>query len=66
MNNLIQELPHHLKDNIFMAGEEPAWPKQAALEIIEFCMAESIAVLGGEVWLPTDPGPTVPTPYIYT
>lgn len=66
MKNVIQKLPHHLKGNVFMAGEEPAWPKHAALEVIEFCMAESIAVLGGEVWVPTDPGPTIPTPYIYT
>ena len=24
-----------------------------------------MAVLGGELWLATDPGPTIPTPYIY-
>ena len=28
---------------------EPVGLKHAALEVIEFCMAESIAVLGGEV-----------------
>jgi hypothetical protein len=24
-----------------------------------------MAVVGGEIWLPTKPGPTIPTPYIY-
>ncbi len=44
---------------------ELAWPRLEALEVIECLSARHIAILGGEVWLPTVPGPTLPPPNLY-
>jgi hypothetical protein len=66
MRNLFEKLPQSLKDNAYVAGEESAWYKADVLDVVEFCKEQGIAVLGGEVWLPTNPGPTIPTPFIYT
>ena len=53
MHNLFGKLPQHLKDNAYLVGEESAWIKDDALGVIDFCKEQEIAVLGGEVWLPT-------------
>ena len=66
MHDLFGELPQHLKDNAYLVGEESAWLKNDALDVIDLCKEQGIAVLGGEVWLPTQPGPTIPTPFMYT
>jgi hypothetical protein len=66
MRNLFEKLPQSLRDNAYVAGEESAWYRDDALGVVEFCKEQGIAVLGGEVWLPTHPGPTIPTPFIYT
>lgn len=66
MHNLLERLPQLLKDRTYSAGEELAWYKDDALGVIEFCKEQGIAVLGGEVWIPTKPGPTIPTPFVYT
>jgi hypothetical protein len=50
----------------FSKGGEPAWPMSDALKIVEWAMKSGIAVFGVEIWLPSTPGPTIPTPYIYT
>lgn len=66
MHDFFGKLPQHLQDNAYLVGEESAWLKNDALGVIDFCKEQGIAVLGGEVWLPTQPGPTIPTPFIYT
>jgi hypothetical protein len=45
--------------------DELAWPRDWALQVIDFAGRHSIAVLGVEVWLATTPEPTIPEPYIY-
>ena len=66
MYNLLKKLPQRLKDGAYSADEESAWHKDDALGVIEFCKEQGIAVLGGEVWVPTKPGPTIPSPFVYT
>src|SRR5437660_943483 len=39
---------------------------EAALKVIHLATAAGVAVEGMEIWLPTKPGPTIPTPFIYT
>lgn len=65
MHDLLGSLPQHLKDKAYLADKESAWPKDEALSVVEFCKGQGIAVLGGEVWLPTQSGPTIPTPVMY-
>ena len=47
-------------------GSEAAWPADEALKVIDWATRSQIAVIGIEVWLPTIPGPTIPTPFVYT
>jgi hypothetical protein len=64
--NLIDTLPEDLLIEAYIAGGEAAWPREKALEVVNFLSKNSLPVCGIEIWLPTDPGPTIPTPYIYT
>ena len=60
------KLPDRLRSVAYCSGEEAAWPNEQTLMVID-CLTElDVAVCGIEVWLPTEPGPTIPTPYIYT
>jgi hypothetical protein len=49
----------------FASNGEPAWCRAEALTVIAWAAAGKIPILGAEVWIPTVPGPTIPTPYIY-
>lgn len=62
----LELLPESLKQRAYCAGEEAAWGKQDAKNVIEYFETKGVVVDGIEVWLPTEPGPTIPTPFIYT
>lgn len=59
-------IPLHLRKNAYIAGSELAWPRHAAVELLDLLLEHLAPVVGVEIWLPTIPGPTIPTPYIYT
>jgi hypothetical protein len=58
-------LPKNLQDAAYKAGSECAWNKKDALQIIEILYNRGYVVLGVDVWLPTQPGPIIPTPFVY-
>jgi hypothetical protein len=59
-------LPLDLRVKAYQAmNQELAWGKGEALEVIDLLSAGQIAILGGEVWIPTVPGPTLPPPNLY-
>lgn len=61
------QIPDDLVSSAFLSlSGEPAWSKDDALKVIDWATISEIGVFGVEVWLPTVPGPTIPTPYIYT
>ncbi len=60
------KLPESLRVAAYYAGEEAAWPAEEAINVIECATELGVAVCGVEVWLPTVPGPTIPTPYVYS
>lgn len=60
------DLPEALKARGYHAAGESAWPRDAVLDVIEWLSRMRLAVARIEVWLPTRPGPTIPTPFIYT
>jgi hypothetical protein len=59
------ELSKDLVDVAYKAGNEMAWSRQDAIRVIEILEAAGYVILGVDVWLPTRPGPTIPTPYVY-
>lgn len=61
------QIPEHLCSSAYYSlNKEPAWSRKDALEVIAWASASQLAIFGIEIWLPTTPGPTIPTPYIYT
>lgn len=61
-----EHLPFHLLKAAFWHREEAAWQKPDVLTVIDELTRLGQAVDNVEVWLPTERGPRIPTPYIYT
>ena len=62
----LERLPQNLRRAAYYSEREAAWPRAQALEVIDAITEQGGAILGGEIWLATEPGPTIPTPFIYT
>lgn len=61
------QVPGHLLACAYFAqNQEAAWARNDTLKVIDWATANRIPVLGVEIWIPTTPGPTIPTPFIYT
>jgi hypothetical protein len=58
-------LPPDLAELGYRAGEEIAWSRGDALTVVEFLKTKGYVVLGVDIWLPTQPGPTIPAPFVY-
>lgn len=58
-------LPEELLRAAYRSGGEYAWKRDDALSVLELLSAGGCIVLGVDVWLPTDPGSTIPTPFVY-
>ena len=58
-------LPVKLQRSAYQSGEEHAWNRTEALEVISWLQEHGFMILGVDVWLPTTPGPAIPTPYVH-
>jgi len=58
-------LSEDLVNAAYRANQEMAWSRADAISVIELLKANAYVVLGVDVWLPTRPGPTIPTPFVY-
>jgi hypothetical protein len=58
-------LPENLREAAYEAGSEYAWNRENALEVIKVISSHGYVILRVEIWLPTKPGPTIPTPFVY-
>jgi len=58
-------LPNDLKNSRYEYRGEYAWAREDALRVIEALEKKDAAVIGVDVWLPTTPAPTIPTPFVY-
>ncbi len=58
-------LPEVLQIAAYSAGGEYAWPRGEALLVIEDLSRQGCGVIGIDLWLATEPGPTIPMP-VYT
>jgi len=59
-------LPEPLQIAAYCAAAEYAWPREQALLVIQWLTGTGSPVIGVEVWLATEPGPTIPTPLVHT
>lgn len=50
----------------FRSGDEAAWKKAEAREVISIATSLGLAVIGIEVWLPGQDGPVIPIPFFYS
>lgn len=58
--------PTELTKTAFNVGEEFAWLRMDALQVIARLQEKAICVLGIEIWLRGDgQKPVIPTPYVY-
>lgn len=61
------DIPQAMMESAYLSqGGEAAWDRQHALAVIQWATTSGIAVFGVEVWLPTNPGPTIPMPFFYS
>ncbi|MGD0634409.1 MAG: hypothetical protein ABSA13_09060 [Beijerinckiaceae bacterium] len=44
---------------------ELAWPGTDATAVVKILQANGFSILGVDIWLPTRPRPTIPTPFVY-
>jgi hypothetical protein len=58
-------IPDDLRSAAYRSNCECAWNREDALRVIDVLSQNGCVVLGVDVWLPTDPGPTIPTPFVY-
>lgn len=61
------DIPAEFMEHAYTSQQgEPAWKRSDAEKVIQWATQSGIAIFGVEVWLPTSPGPTIPTPFFYT
>ncbi len=65
MSAIFSRLPDHLLKSAFKWGDELAWPRRDATEVINWAKAQNYPVVGVEVWVPSPDGPIIPSQYIY-
>lgn len=63
--NFISRLPKQLQKAAYIVGDDVAWSREETIQVINHLSELGLAVCRIEIWLPTRPGPTIPTPYIY-
>jgi hypothetical protein len=64
LNEWFLRIPPEIQARAYGAGNEFAWPREDAIQVIA-AIKSHFVVVGVEVWLPTTPGPTIPTPFVY-
>jgi hypothetical protein len=63
---MAHQIPADFAAAAYTYGGEFAWPRDAALEVVDWATKSGLAVFGGEIWIPGKEGPIIPSPYIYT
>ena len=58
-------IPEGPRSRAYRADGEFAWSRDDAIRVAEVLRNKGFAVIGVDIWLPTDPGPTIPTPFVY-
>jgi hypothetical protein len=61
----LAHIPSGPRERAYRAGNELAWSREDAIQVAEALNEKRFIVLGAGIWLPTTPGPTIPTPFVY-
>jgi hypothetical protein len=61
----VKDLPQAVQRSAYVKGGEAAWSAGDAMVVLDWLDRRNLAVAEIEIWLPTEPGPTIPSPYIY-
>ncbi len=56
----------YLRSHTSHAMAKPRGPGTTRCEFLRWAADVHVPVLGVEIWIATNPGPTIPTPFIYT
>ena len=65
MTDFTSFIPSSLMRRAFVCGDEFAWSRADALEVIAITEREGFSVLGVDIWIPSPSGPIIPTPFVY-
>lgn len=65
MSDWLAHIPQRLQTSAYRVGDELAWPRELAMRVVEVLKSRHFIVIGVDIWLPTIPGPTIPTPFVY-
>lgn len=65
MSDWLIHIPPEIATRAYRAAGEFAWARDDALRVVEALKEKHFIILGVEVWLPTEPGPTIPSPILY-
>jgi hypothetical protein len=64
LNNWLAHVPPEIRARAYRSDHELAWSREDAVHVVEV-LRPHFVVIGVEIWLPTTPGPTIPTPFVY-
>jgi hypothetical protein len=64
LNEWLVHIPPEVRSRAYQSGLEFAWQRDDAIRVVEVLKSRFL-VIGVDIWLPTVPGPTIPTPFIY-
>ena len=59
----LDALPQPLRARAYISGEEAAWNRGDAVSVLDWANRNGFQIVAIEVWLATNPGPTIPGPY---
>jgi len=49
----------------YRAGSELAWRRSDAVRVLDFLTHQNYVVIGVDIWIPSEGGPIIPTPFVY-
>jgi hypothetical protein len=65
LSDWLLHVPRDIQARAYRSGGEFGWSRQDAVWIAENLRGAHFLVIGVDVWLPTHPGPRIPTPFVY-
>jgi hypothetical protein len=58
-------VPSDLIQRAYKTRGELAWSRSDVLRVVGILQDQGYRVIGVDIWIPTHPGPTIPTPLVY-
>lgn len=65
VNEWLVHIPQDIRARAYQSGSGLAWSRDDAIEVVEVLTKKHFVVIGVDIWLATNPGPGIPTPFVY-